>query len=79
KSDGNLSCVEGNIEKTNGKNIINIGSGVRKTLSTGSFQTADGPEKKNPTISVWIPLSDRKDVKDFKVVTRLRESLSQRQ
>ncbi|MGB7696812.1 MAG: hypothetical protein WBL46_06285 [Nitrososphaeraceae archaeon] len=48
-------------------------------MSTGSFQTVDGAEKKNPTISVWIPLSDRKDVKDFKVVTRLRESLSQRQ
>ena len=66
------SCVEGNIEKTNGKNIINIGSGERKTLSTGSFQTVDGPEIKNPTISVWIPLSDRKDVKDLKVVTMIK-------
>jgi hypothetical protein len=41
-------------------------------LSTGSFQTVDGPEIKNPTISVWMPLSDRKDVKDLKVVTMIK-------
>jgi hypothetical protein len=41
-------------------------------LSTGSFQTVDGPEKKNPTISVWIPLSDRKDVRHLKVVTMIK-------
>ncbi len=41
-------------------------------MSTGSFQTVDGPEIKNPTISVWIPLSDRKDVKDLKVVTMIK-------
>lgn len=66
------SCVEGNIEKTNGKNIANIGSGERRTLSTGSFQTVDGPEIMNPTITVSIPLSDRKDVKDLKVVTMIK-------
>jgi hypothetical protein len=66
------SCVEGNIENTNGKNIANIGSGERGTLSTGSFQTVDGPEIMNPTIRVWIPLSDRKDVKDLKVVTMIK-------
>jgi hypothetical protein len=41
-------------------------------LSTGSFQTVDGPEIKNPTISVWMPLSDSKDVKDLKVVTMIK-------
>lgn len=66
------SCVEGNIENTNGKNIANIGSGERLTLSTGSFQTVDGPEIMNPTIRVWIPLSDRKDVNDLKVVTMIK-------
>jgi hypothetical protein len=66
------SCVEGNIENTNGINIANIGSGERRTLSTGSFQTVDGPQITNPTIRVWIPLSDRKDVKDLKVVAMIK-------
>jgi hypothetical protein len=66
------SCVEGNIENTNGINIANIGSGERRTLSTGSFQTVDGPQIMNPTIRVWIPLSDRKDVKDLKVVAMIK-------
>ena len=30
-----FSCAEGNIENTDGKNIINSGSGTEKTLSTG--------------------------------------------
>ena len=54
------------------KKITNIGSGERKTLSTGSFQTVDGPLIKNPTISVWMPLSDREDVKDLRVVTMIK-------
>jgi hypothetical protein len=33
------------LKKQMEKNIINIGSGVRKTFSTGSFQTVDGIEK----------------------------------
>jgi len=66
------SCVEGNIEQPNGKNIVSIGSGSAGTLSTGSFQTISGGEIKNPTIRVWIPLSDRKDVKDLKVVTMIK-------
>ena len=41
-------------------------------MSTGSFQTVDGPEIKNPTIRVWMPLSDRKDVKDLKFVTMIK-------
>ncbi|MGI0021219.1 MAG: hypothetical protein ACRD9Q_00005 [Nitrososphaeraceae archaeon] len=66
------SCVEGNIEKTNGKNTIDIGSGAAKTLSTGSFQTVSGGEINDPTIRVWIPLSDRKDVRDLKIVTMIK-------
>jgi len=66
------SCVEGNIENTGGKNTVNIGSGPSITLSTGSFQTVNGGEIKNPTIRVSIPLSDRKDVKDLKVVTMIK-------
>lgn len=66
------SCVEGNIENTNGKNVINIGSGERVTLSTGSFRAVKGPEITKPTIRVWIPLSDRKDVKDLKVVAMIK-------
>lgn len=63
-----FSCAEGNIEHPNGKNTITLGSGAEKTLSTGSFQTVSGGQMKNPTIKVWIPLSDRKDVKELKVV-----------
>lgn len=65
------SCVEGNIEQTNGKNTVNIGSGAKKTLSTGSFQAVSGAEIKNPTLRIAIPLSDRKDVKEIKVVTMI--------
>lgn len=39
------------LKKQMGK-ISQIGSGERKTLSAGSFQTVDGPEIENPTISV---------------------------
>jgi hypothetical protein len=42
------------------------------TLSTGSFQTVSGDEIDNPTIRVWIPLSDRKDAKEIKVVTMIK-------
>ncbi|CAN5505345.1 hypothetical protein BH18THE1_BH18THE1_17260 [soil metagenome] len=66
------SCVEGNIEHTSGKNTISLGSGPRKTLSTGSFQTVSGSEIKNPTIRVWVPLSDRKDANDIKVVGMIK-------
>jgi hypothetical protein len=68
------SCVEGNIEQPNGKNTVSLGSGRASTLSTGSFQTVNDGENatiKNPTIRVSIPLSDRKDVKDLKVVTMI--------
>lgn len=66
------SCVEGNIEHPDGKNTVSLGSGAKKTLSTGSFQTVIGSQINNPTIKVWIPLSDRKDVKDLKVVTMIK-------
>jgi hypothetical protein len=66
------SCVEGNIEHPGGKNTISVGTGSAKTLSTGSFQTVSGDEIKNPTVRVWIPLSDRKDVKDLKVVAMIK-------
>jgi hypothetical protein len=66
------SCVEGNIKNTGGKNTVNIGSGPAITLSTGSFQTVNGGEIKNPTLRISIPLSDRKDVKDLKVVTMIK-------
>ena len=66
------SCVEGNIENTDGKNKIDIGSGVKKTLSTGTFQTVSGGEINGPTINVKIPLSDRKEVTQLKVVTMIR-------
>lgn len=36
------SCAEGNIENTDEKNTISLGSGAEKTLSTGSFQTVSG-------------------------------------
>jgi hypothetical protein len=66
------SCVEGNILQPNGKNTVNIGSGAKKTLSTGSFQAVSGAEIKNPTFRIAIPLSDRKDVKEIKVVTMIK-------
>ena len=66
------SCAEGNIENTDGKNTISLGSGAEKTLSTGSFQTVSGGQIMDPTINVWIPLSDRKDAKDIKVVAMIR-------
>jgi hypothetical protein len=70
------ACVEGNMEQPNGKNIINIGSGSRNTLSTGSFQTVKGKEVKDVTLRIGIPLSDRKeDVKDLKVVTMIKGEL----
>ena len=66
------TCVEGNIGHPNGRNTISLGSGAEKTLSTGSFQTVSGGEIDNPTIMVWIPLSDRKDAKEIKVVTMIK-------
>jgi hypothetical protein len=72
------SCVEGNIEQPNGKNTISIGSGSARTLSTGSFKPVTTGEIKNPTIRVWIPLSDRKDVKDLKVVTMIKGEFESR-
>ena len=72
------SCVEGNIENTGGKNTVNIGSGAEKTLSTGTFQTVSGGVIKDPTIRVSIPLSDRKDVKNLKVVTMIRGEFESR-
>lgn len=72
------SCVEGNIDKSDGKNKISIGSGAKKTLSTGSFQTVSGGEIINPTINVKIPLSDRKDVKQLQVVTMIKGEFQSR-
>jgi hypothetical protein len=66
------SCVEGNIEEPHGKNTVIIGSGHEVTLSTGSFQPVSGAEIKNPTLRIAIPLSDRKDAKDLKVVTMIK-------
>jgi len=69
------TCFEGNIEQPNGKNIASLGSGSARTLSTGSFQTVNDGENatiKNPTLRISIPLSDRKDVKDLKVVTMIK-------
>lgn len=66
------SCSEGNIENTGGKNTISLGSGSEKTLSSGSFQTVSGGQIKDPTINVWVPLSDRKDAKDIKVVAMIK-------
>jgi hypothetical protein len=66
------SCVEGNIEHPTGKNTISLGSGGAKTLSTGSFQTVSGGQISDPTIKVWIPLSDRKDVKELKVIAMIK-------
>lgn len=66
------SCVEGNVEHPGGKNTINIGSGPKETLSTGTFQTVSGGKIINPTINVKIPLSDRKDVTQLKVVSMIK-------
>jgi hypothetical protein len=66
------SCVEGNIEHPDGKSTVSLGSGPTITLSTGPFKTVSGGEIKNPTIRVSIPLSDRKDVKDLKIVTMIK-------
>ena len=66
------SCVEGNVEHSDGKNKISIGSGSKKTLSTGTFQTVSGGEINNPTMNVRIPLSDRKDVSQLTVVTMIK-------
>ena len=67
-----FSCAEGNIENTDGKNTISLGSGTQQTLSTGRFQTVSGGQIMDPTIKVWIPLSDRKDAKDLKVVAMIK-------
>ena len=72
------SCAEGNIEKTGGKNTVNLGSGHSGSLSTGSFQTVSGGVIKDPTIRVSIPLSDRKDIKNLKVVTMIRGEFESR-
>jgi hypothetical protein len=72
------SCVEGNIEESDGKNKISIGSGAKKTLSTGTFQTVSGGEIISPTINVKIPLSDRKDVKQLQVVTMIKGEFQSR-
>ena len=72
------SCVEGNIEQPDGKNKINIGTGAKKTLSTGTFQTVSGGEINIPTINVKIPLSDRKDTKQLKVVTMIKGEFQSR-
>lgn len=66
------SCVEGNIEDSDGKNKISIGSGSQKTLSTGTFQTVSGGEINSPTINVHIPLADRKNVNQLKVVAMIK-------
>jgi hypothetical protein len=70
------SCAEGNFEQPNGKNTISIGSGHEITLSTRLFKTVNGGEIYNPTIIVSIPLSDRKDVKDLKVVTMIKGEIN---
>lgn len=67
-----FTCAEGNIENTDGKNTISLGSGTEQTLSTGRFQTVSGGQIMEPTIKVWVPLSDRKDAKDLKVVAMIK-------
>jgi hypothetical protein len=65
------SCIEGNIEQPDGKNIANIGTGTKQTLSTGSFQAVEfggKPDTKNVKINILVPLSDRKNVENIKVV-----------
>lgn len=66
------SCAEGNIEHSDGKNTISLGSGVKKTLSSGTFLTVSGGEINSPILNVKIPLSDRKDVNQLKVVTMIK-------
>jgi hypothetical protein len=66
------SCIEGNIEHPDGKNKVILGLGAKKTLSTGSFQTVSGGPIDEPTVRVWVPLSDRDDVKSLKVVTMIK-------
>ena len=72
------SCVEGNIENADGKNTVNLGSGSENTLSTGSFKPVKGGDIDKPTIRVAIPLSDRKDVKEIKVVTMIKGEFESR-
>ena len=72
------SCVEGNIEHPDGKNTVSLGSGAKKTLSTGSFQTVSGVQINDLTVRVWIPLSDRKDVKVLKIVTMIKGEFESR-
>lgn len=67
-----FTCAEGNIENTDGKNTISLGSGTEQTLSTGRFQTVSGDQIMEPTIKIWVPLSDRKDAKDLKVVAMIK-------
>ena len=72
------SCVEGNIKNSDGKNTINLGSGSENTLSTWSFKPVKGGDIDKPTIRVVIPLSDRKDVKEIKVVTMIKGEFESR-
>ena len=65
------ACMEGNIEQPDGKNIANIGTGTRQTLSSGTFQPVEfggQPDTKNVKINILVPLSDRKNVENIKVV-----------
>jgi len=71
------SCVEGNIENADGKNTISLGSGIENTLS-GSFKPVKGGNIDKPTIRVAIPLSDRKDVREIKVVTMIKGEFESR-
>jgi hypothetical protein len=47
-------------------------------LSTGSFKPVKGGDIDKPTIRVEIPLSDRKDVKEIKVVTMIKGEFESR-
>jgi hypothetical protein len=74
------SCIEGNIEQPDGKNIANIGTGTKQTLSTGAFQTVEfggKPDTKNVKINILVPLSDRKNVENIKVVAMDKGELKQ--
>ena len=65
------SCIEGNIKEPNGKNMAIIGSGPARTLSTGSFQAVEkvgNPDTQNVEVNILVPLSDRKNVQNIKVV-----------
>ena len=72
------SCVEGNIGNADGKNTISLGSGSEDTLSTGSFKAVKGDDINKPTIRVAIPLSDRKDVKEIRIVTMIKGEFESR-